>query len=90
MLPLRPGASTHLEVLDTGIILERIPRRGVLRMDQSKGMRDQLEAENMANCEVAVNPLTRGKHLATFLGEGGGRAWIFSGHTRTRASTDSL
>jgi hypothetical protein len=42
-------------------------------MDQFKGVRDQLEAENTANCEVAVNPLTRGKDLVMFLGEGGGR-----------------
>lgn len=43
----------------------------MLWLNQFKGVRDQLEAENMANCEVTVSPLTRGKHLATFLGVGG-------------------
>lgn len=43
----------------------------MLWKDQFKSMRDQLEAENMADCEVTVSPLTRGKHLAMCLGVGG-------------------
>lgn len=64
----------------------------MLWMDQFKGLRDQLEAENMADCEVTVSPITRGKNLATFLREGGEECGhsVLGGHMRTRASTDSL